>query len=121
MIISKEYSKDGARFELSGIITSEEIMGLNTALYKQWDFPSYKYQLWIFTAVEDFLLSSGEMKVLASQDLQASEINPHMKVALVSESPLVFGLCRMYEAFYGDGPWQTRVFKSLAEAEKWIK
>jgi hypothetical protein len=120
MIESKKYTKDGIRFVLSGIITSKELNTLNTELYNQWDIASFKYQLWIFTEVEEFLLSPDEMKMLANQDKRASIKNPNMKVALVSISPLIYGLCRMYEAFYGDGPWETMVFKSLDEAEKWI-
>ena len=120
MIDSKTYSKDGARFVLSGIITSQELIDLNTELYKQWDFPTYKFQIWEFRDVEDFLLSSDDMRMLANQDMLVSKKNPEMKVALVSKSSLVFGLCRMYEAFYGDGPWDTMVLKSLKEAEDWI-
>ena len=120
MIDAKEYTKDGSRFTLSGVITSKEIMELNAELYKQWDFLSYKYQLWIFNRVEDFLLSSDEIRLLATQDKNTSREKTEIKVAFVSESPLVFGLCRMYEAFYGNGPWMHMVFKSLKDAEKWI-
>lgn len=120
MINSKEYSKNGAEFFLSGLITSSEIIELNTELIHQWDFESFKYQLWVFEEVEDFQLNPTIIKRLASQDRAASEKNQNMQVAFVSISPLVFGLCRMYESFYSDGPWQTRVFKTLEEARKWL-
>ena len=121
MIDSKEYSKAGAEFYLSGLITSKEIVELNTELINQWDFASYKYQLWVFENVEDFQLEPNTIRFLASQDRAASEKNPNIRVAFVSVSPLVFGLCRMYESFYSNGPWQTRVFRSLKEAREWLK
>ena len=120
MIDSKEYSKDGAEFYLSGLITSKEVIELNTELINQWDFKSYKHQLWVFEDVEDFQLNPSIIRRLALQDRDASEKNPDMKVAIVSISPLVFGLSRMYESFYCNGPWQTRVFRSLIEARKWL-
>ncbi len=121
MIDSKEYSKDGAEFHLSGLIASKEIIELNTELINQWDFADYKYQLWVFEDVEDFQLNPLIIRRLAFQDRDASEKNPNMQVAFVSISPLVFGLCRMYESFYSNGPWETRVFRSLSEAREWLK
>ncbi len=41
-------------------------------------------------------------------------------MAIVAESPWVFGLGRVYEAYYGDGPWVIRVFYELEKAEKWV-
>ena len=120
MIKEIEYKKDGVRLTFYGRITSKEIMDSNTELINHPGFESFSYQLWVFEPVEDFVLSSRELQKLAEQDQKASERNSKIKVAIFSNSPLVFGLGRMYEAFYGKGPWEVMVFYNLDEAEEWI-
>ena len=121
MIKEIEYRKDGVLLAFQGKITSKEIIDANTELIDHRDFESFRYQLWLFDPVDDFVLSAEELELLADQDRKASEKNPHIKVAIVSSSPLVYGLGRMYEAFYGDGPWETMVFYDVDEADKWIR
>ena len=66
------------------------------------------------------MLSTNDMMNLAEQDQAASEKNQNVKVAIVSDSPLVYGLGRMYEAFSGDNPWEIMIFYELKEAQEWL-
>lgn len=120
MINAIEYKKDGVRLSFYGKITSNEIMDANTEMINHPEFESFHYQLWIFDPVEDFVLSTNDLQEMAKQDKKASERNSNIKVAIFSTSQFVFGLGRMYEAFYGDGPWRIMIFYNLDEAEKWI-
>ena len=95
-------------------------MDANTEMINHPEFESFNYQLWIFDPVEDFVLSTNDLQKMAEQDKKASERNANIKVAIFSSSQFVFGLGRMYEAFYGKGPWKIMIFYKLDEAEKWI-
>ena len=120
MIKAIEYKKNGVRLSFYGKITSNEIRDANTAMINHPEFESFRYQLWIFDPVEDFILSRNDLQEMAEQDNEASAKNANIKVAIFSRSQFVFGLGRMYEAFYGEGPWEIMIFYDLDEAEKWI-
>lgn len=120
MIESIEFVDEGVRLFFRGIITSEELLEANNKVLQHQGFESCKYHLWIFDDVKDFIVSADEVRQFAESDRKESERNPTLKTGIVSESPLVFGIGRMYEAFYGDGPWQVMAFYQLDEAEKWL-
>ena len=120
MIDQIEFDKKGAKLILSGEISSQEIMDANRKLINHPDFPSFQYELWIFRSVIDFKLTADQIRLLAEQDKKASAKNPDLKVAIVTVSSLTFGMSRMYEALYGEGRWQTKIFSDQADAEKWI-
>ena len=120
MIDSIEFTDKGVWLTFSGIITSKEIIDANTKTFQHQGFELSKYQLWIFNSVKDFIISAEELQQIAERDIKESERNPKLKIAIVSDSNLAFGLGCMYEAFYGEGPWETMVFHRLEEAEKWI-
>ncbi len=120
MIKSIDYVEDGVRLAFEGKITSQEILDANMKIINHDGFASIRYQLWMFSSVEDFMLSTNDMMNLAEQDQAASEKNQNVKVAIVSDSPLVYGLGRMYEAFSGDNPWEIMIFYELKEAQEWL-
>jgi len=115
-----EYDENCVALSFQGQITSQEILDANTQIINHPDFASFQYQLWICQPVEDFLLSTNDIQELADQDRKAAEINPSIKVAVVSDSPLVFGFGRMYEAFSQDSPWEIMIFYRLKEAKEWL-
>ena len=110
MINSIQFDDAGVRLSFSGTITSEEIIAANTELFRDEGFESCKYQLWIFREVEDFIISAVELQHIANRDREESKRNPYLKIAIVCDSPLIFGIGRVYEAFYGEGPWETMCF-----------
>lgn len=115
-----EYKVNGARLNFHGIITAKEIMNANTELVTHPNFQSFEYQFWILDPVENFIMSAKDLQTVAEQDKMASIIKPKMKVCIVSSSPLAFGIGRMWQAFYGESPWETKVFYNLDEGEEWI-
>lgn len=120
MIDSIEFKDDGVKIILHCTITSKEIMDINTKLYQHNGFESCRYQLWIFKSVKDVVMSASEIQQIAECDKKESKRNSNIKIAIVSDSPLMFGMGRMYEAFYGKGPWKTMVFYDLDKAEQWL-
>ena len=120
MIERIEYVKDGVVLSLSGVITSKEILDAGNDLRNHHDFELRKYALWIFQSVEDIKISTVDIRRIAEQDIEASKVNPGIKVGVVSDTAHVFGLGRMYEAFAAESQWETMVFYSLKDAQEWI-
>ncbi len=68
-----------------------------------------------------FSLTTDDIRLLAELDSQLAEILPNgFLVALVADTDLEFGLSRMWEALAGGVGWETRSFRSGAEAGAWI-
>ena len=120
MIKSIDYVKDGVEITFTGVITSKELFDANTQILERLKSSPYKYQLVLFQQVDDFKISVQELQEAAMRDIEASKMHPGIKVAVVSDSPLVFGLGRMYEVFAEEGHWETMIFYNIEEAQKWI-
>jgi hypothetical protein len=120
LIEAIEYVKDGVVLTLTGVITSKEILDAGDEIRNRDDFEMRKYNLWIFQSVEDIKISTEDIRKIAQQDIEASEVNPGIKVGVVSDSAHVFGLGRMYEAYAAKSQWETMIFYNLKDAQEWI-
>lgn len=120
MIEAIEYVKDGVEVSLTGVITSKEILDAGAEIRKRDEFVSRKHALWIFQSVEDIEISTNEIRRMAELDVEAAKVNPGIKVGIVSDTALVFGLSRMYEAYAGESQWETQVFYTLEDAQEWV-
>ena len=120
MIDKIERRGKGVYCFMSGLITSKEITELNDILIEMLKDDPYEFQFCHFYDIEDFVLSTYEMREAAHRDVRVFNEHPVKKVAIVSDSPLVFGMARMYESFAHKSSAETRVFKDLKEAEIWV-
>ncbi len=120
MIEKIEFNDRGVTLVFTDVITSQEIFDANTSIITHPDFTSLRYQLCIFHTVKDFQLSTAEMLSTAQRDIQAAKQNADVRVAIVTDSTLVYGLGRMYEAFSDESPWETAIFWTIEEAREWL-
>lgn len=120
MIKTIEHSENGVRLCLTGTINSKELLDAHTQITDDPTFIKRKYHLWVFDPVDDFLLSTSDMQKMALIDSALSKVKKNLKIAIVSPSPLVFGLGRMYEAFCDEISWEIMLFYKLEEAIKWV-
>jgi len=58
------------------------------------------------------------MQYTAMRDVEAFKNSTVKKVAIVTDSPLIFRFARMYEAFTGESKAVTQIFKTLHEAKE---
>ncbi len=79
-----------------------------------------RYALVDFTQIEGVSISPADIRKKAILDGGAASIAPDVVVALVAAGDLVFGLGRVWDAYVNGLSWQTKVFRSVAEAESWI-
>jgi hypothetical protein len=116
------YLEDGGVLaKCEGIVTGSEIKETNDQLYETEEkIRKILYQVVDFTGVEKLLVSNADIDIIVSQDKKAFEINPSMRIAVVSEQDLIFGLARMWEGKAYSPSFETKVFRKLEDAQEWI-
>ena len=111
----------GVLIKGEGVVTGSEIKEANDKIYdSRENIMKIKYQLCDFLEVSEFLVTHEDIVFHSEQDYKAANINPHMIIAIVASSDLIFGLSRMWEAYSYRSPFQSMVFRSIEDAEKWI-
>ncbi|MBN2342380.1 MAG: hypothetical protein JXX29_18705 [Deltaproteobacteria bacterium] len=120
MLDKIEYREDGVLVVFSGVVTSEELVSANTEVLRHLAQSPYRYQIFAFLDVENFIVSAEEMRYVAMQDIAAFKEHPIQKVATVSKSQLVYGIARMYDAFSCHSTAETQIFEELEDAERWV-
>lgn len=120
MLSKFEVRKNGVFAELSGIVTTEELLEMNDRFLEELFKKPYEYQLVHFRNVADFFISANVLRKIAIQDCDAFKKHPVLKIATVSTSKLVYGITRMYDAFSSGSTATNRIFETLEEAENWV-
>ncbi len=120
MIMQLNFYPRGMKVIQEGIVASHEIQEICYQFNSHPDFNSFRYQLFIYQNIEDFQMSADEVRTLARMDSEASFFNPDIKVAIVTTSPLIYGMIRMYSAYARECQWETRDFKQIEDALHWL-
>lgn len=115
-----EIREDGIAAIFRGVVTSEELLDACNQFLSRLKEAPYRYQLMCFYDIEDFQVSAAEIRDIAWRDIAAFKQNPVEKIAIVSDSKLIYGLARMYEAFASDSTAETQIFERLNDAEQWL-
>jgi hypothetical protein len=106
----------------SGAVTGEEIADANDEMYTSPEaIKEIKYQLCDMSEVHDGDVSTEAVRRIVAQDEMAAKHNPGMAMAMVASDELVFNLMRMWEGFVAGSAMETNVFKSVHEAEAWLR
>lgn len=119
MCISYEIDKDKRLVvcTASGMITADDVLEFHEQLVKDEDFDPNFSQLVDCTAIVTTDVTPGRMWVLAEQ----SPFSLGSRRALVADSPLGFGLSRVYQIVRNlKGDKHIRVFKNRTDALKWL-
>ena len=115
------WEEKGIKWVFSGILTNDNLLNCNKELYEDPRFLDIEYELCDFTAVKSFPLDSEVINMVGKMDLEQSKRNPNIKVAVISNAPVMIGLTNMYEAAAYSSPWETQFFENIEDARAWIK
>jgi len=123
MPIEIQYLPDGGVFlKGTGIVKASDIIEMNEKLYATEDkIVNISYQLCDLTNIEDYSITTEEIKTLAEQDIKASALNKSMIIAVVGEKDVIYGLLRMWQSFSSSAYITSKVFRNLGDAKKWIE
>ncbi len=115
-------SDGGVILSWKGLVTGKELIDAFSEIYATDEqIKRIAYQLVILTKSDEIMVTADDLRRVASLDIEASKVNPKMLVAVVGDRDIVFGLSRMWEVFVDDAPLNTSVFRTLEDAEAWLK
>ncbi len=101
----------------SGVVTAGDVMEFHERIVKDNDFNSSFSQLVDCTAITKTNISPKGMRALAEE----SSFSTDSRRAFVADSPLGFGLSRVYEIVRSlQGDKHIRVFRNRADALTWL-
>jgi len=116
---STAWTQHGVTWTYWGIVTGEELMRSNRAVYSDPRFPDLRYQIVDLTGVEQFQVLPDDMERLAETDHTAALSNPSIRVAVAARDEVIRILSLHYEAETSDSPWEQQIFDSLTQARAW--
>ncbi len=123
MPLNLKYIDDakGIYVTLEGKVTLDDLKAGALEAYSEEHIQNQIYQIIDFTSCSSFDLSSSDMQEIAKIDIEASKINPNIKIAIIAPSDLAFGMCRVYEAYADETGFDIMVLRSREEAASWIQ
>lgn len=111
----------GIEFISSGIVTGKEIIEANKKVYTRENLSKLKYKIVDRTTCSNYSVTTEEIKIIANQDNEAAKINPNVLIALISTTPLQYGMSRMWEAYTDDIGFQVGIFIDRDSADNWLR
>jgi hypothetical protein len=82
----------------------------------------WRYCIIDLTFVEAMNINSDDIRSVAQQNKRIASLTvPGVLLAVASPSDLGFGLARISEVLIEDIRWETMVFRSRDEANRWIE
>lgn len=122
MAYSTFWEEKGICWELSGIVTSQELFEFTNAFYDNPKSDTIRYQIVDCLNIEKFVLDKEAMAEIAALDYAASLSIGSIKVALVGKNHHVNTLNKKYisysDAFHSC--WKIKIFDNMDDARQWI-
>ncbi len=117
MPISLQWERHGAVKVLTGDVTGDELFNALADLQNDPRFDALRYVVEDFSGVGSVQLDAAGMDMLVDGAIGAALSNPHIRIAVVTGTPLLRTLARQFAA---QSPYITQTFASLAAARAWI-
>ncbi len=114
-------SGSGVVFICTGVVTAVDFSRANEEIYSAESLDRLQYQLIDFTAAEHLESSLKDTRKNAVADAVAAHQNQGLIIAVAGPDDLTFGISRMWQTFVSDSNLRTGVFRSVPDAERWIK
>ena len=107
----------------SGVVSDDELIAANAEVNASPLLAAMKYMILDFSMIEKFDVSTATVRALAASDRRAAAINPDVRIAIITSSPLMRGMSNMYaieqEAGEGGSSWTTQLFEREEDARAW--
>ncbi|MEE8295684.1 MAG: hypothetical protein V3R64_08225 [Sphingomonadales bacterium] len=113
----------GIHLEYEGIVTSKETSVTDAAIYNNPDHPLSRVPVIIadFSKVDAIDISYEQLRSAGIADREILKNNPGLVFAVIAERDQAFGMARVWQAFLDDLAPHSRIFRTLDEAQTWLK
>ena len=119
MTIRSDYRDNGVILWHSGVVTGEELIAVNQAIYQHVFNDGLSFQLMDLSEVETFAVTQEHMRILAQMD--KSHINTQKQYAcVVAATDLLFAMSRSWNQQSESDNFETNVVRTMAEALAWF-
>ena len=99
-----------------GILTDEDLFQHQSRLTADPAFRSDLNQRWDFCGLEEVQVTSAAIQRLAA----SNPFGSGSRRAAIVDSPVAYGLVRMFQAYADDSPDDVQVFQDAKEADEWL-
>ena len=115
------WEAEGVVFRYSGVVSNLDVIVANEEVYASPGFPAMRYQIVDFSVIEGFDVHSATFLAVAASDGRAAQLNPDVKVAVITSATFMRGMAKMYALSHeaGGGSWVTDTFESEEDARAW--
>ena len=123
MPIRVEIADSGKRvvFLCSGRVTGQDIIDSKLKLLADRERVSGLESAMVsFVDAATLDVGAADVRALADIDRQIAKLVPRAAVVIVAHRDHDFGLARMWEGMLDIPGWSSHVFRTQAEAEKWL-
>lgn len=124
MAIDVTYLDDGVGISWlgGGIVTGQDLIDASEETFGPEErLKQIRYALVDFTHIDGVSILPADIREKAILNGRAARVAPDAVVALVAEKDLMFGLARVWDAYVERLSWETEVFRSVGDAESWIR
>ena len=112
----------GVVLTIRGNVSGSEMIDANNKVYSsKKSMQRLRYGYIDLSGAEEMHVSQHEVQILAKQSREASAIVKEKTNAIVATSDLAYGISRMWLALVDNIGWDNAVFRSEAQAKKWLK
>ena len=115
-----EWIENGVYVKLRNRIDDRLIVYVNGLIIGNESFEQINYQIWDFSEVNYYTISSDKGKEVGALDKAASIWNRQTKVAIVTENKLLIDYTKEYIEEITNTAWECKIFQKLEQAKKWI-
>ena len=112
----------GLEITMSGTLTIEDLQKVQNTIHSRGVMNrQINYLLFDFTEVTYCTITGNDVWMLSMKDRAAAHRRPDLRVAHLVSRDLLFGLCRMWEAFIDGTGLETYTFRDPDRLRRWLE
>ncbi|MFO7842401.1 MAG: hypothetical protein R6V16_01210 [Bacteroidales bacterium] len=121
MTFSIQWQKNGVFITFRGVVKAQNLIDANNYLLSNADFDSLDYQVFDFSKVKDFKVTTYDMSIIGSMNSSQSVFNKKVKIAFVTSNNYIKEQIEEYKLYMKNTDWEIQIFSNLKEAKKWAQ
>ncbi|HKL08528.1 MAG TPA: hypothetical protein VJ896_07125 [Bacteroidales bacterium] len=121
MTFSIQWQKKGVFITFRGIVKAQNLIDANNYLLSNADFDSLDYQVFDFSKVKDFKVTTYDMSIIGSMNSSQSVFNKKINIAFVTSNNYIKEQIEEYKLYMKKTDWEIQIFSNLKEAKKWAR
>ncbi len=112
----------GILVRIAGDVAGRDVLEANRSLMQEAPMEHHEFSIWDYRDLKVLDFTVDQVRILADMDSSYARRYPGRKIAVLAGSAMIYGLGRMYEQYFGDGPWEIRIFREweTSTAFRWV-